>query len=61
ENLSEQQDVVKKLRPHLRLSKQDTFPACIYNYKSVDWAINSSENFFREFVNNSGIDPGFQI
>lgn len=61
EDLSEQQSIVKKLNPHLRLSKQATFPSCIYNFECVDWAIKSSENFFREFVNNSGIDPGFRI
>jgi hypothetical protein len=59
--LSDQQDIVKKLKGPLRLSKEDTFPECIYNYKCSNWAIKSCESFFKEFIDRSEVDPGFTI
>jgi len=60
-NLSEQQDIVKKLRSYLELTKDETFPECIYSYKCAKWASDSCESFLQEFVDKSGINPGFLI
>lgn len=59
ENLSEQQEIVKQLRSHLRLDSNATFPADILNSKCADWAVRSCESFLREFVKRSGVSPGF--
>jgi hypothetical protein len=59
ENLSEQQKIVRQLRTDLRLDRNATFPRGILNSKCAVWAVRSCENFFREFVKRSGVEPGF--
>jgi len=59
ENLSEQQQIVKQLRPHLKLGRDATFPRDILTSKCTKWAVSSCESFLREFVKRSGVSPGF--
>ena len=57
ENLSEQQQIVKQLRSHLRLDRNATFPNDILNSKCAAWAVSSCESFLREFVKRSEVSP----
>ncbi len=59
ENLSEQQKIVRQLRQDLNLDRDATFPRDILNSKCADWAVRSCESFVREFVQRSGVSPGF--
>jgi len=59
EALGTQQALVRKLRGPLQLPKNATFPADILTYRCARWAVNSTENFFAEFADRSGVDPGF--
>lgn len=56
---SSQQDIVKKLKPHLGLHRRATFPTDIITKACASWAVTSCEAFLHEFVVLSGIDPGF--
>lgn len=53
------QAIVKKLRSHLGLKANATFPADVITRKCAAWAVHSCEAFLHEFVSVSGIDPGF--
>jgi hypothetical protein len=59
ENLSEQQHVVRQLRSHLALDQDATFPCDVITSKCAAWAVASCEDFLRDFVRQSGVDPGF--
>ena len=59
ENLSEQQKIVRQLRQDLKLDRNAIFPRDILNSKCADWAVRSCESFLREFVQRSGVSPGF--
>jgi len=59
ENLSEQQKIVRQLRQDLNLDRDATFLRDILNSKCADWAVRSCESFLREFVQRSGVNPGF--
>jgi len=59
ENLSEQQKIIRQLRQDLNLDRDATFPRDILNSKCADWAVRSCESFIREFVQRSGVSPGF--
>lgn len=56
---SSQQNIVKKLRSHLGLKTNATFPADVITKACAAWAVESCETFLHEFVTVSGIDPGF--
>lgn len=56
---SSQQDIVKKLKGHLGLKANATFPADVITKACAVWAVSSCEAFLHEFVTVSGIDPGF--
>jgi hypothetical protein len=58
-NLSEQQQIVRQLRGRLGLHRDATFPWDVLNSRCADWAVQSCERFFRDFVKTSGVDPGF--
>jgi hypothetical protein len=59
ENLSEQQKIVRQLRQDLSLDRNAIFPRDILNSRCADWAVRSCESFLREFVERSGVSPGF--
>jgi hypothetical protein len=59
ENLSEQQQIVKRLRCDLKLDRDATFPHDILTSNCAKWAVLSCETFLREFVKRSGVSPGF--
>ncbi len=56
---STQQDIVKKLRSHLKLGEEATFPSDVLTRVCASWAVNSCEAFLHKFVVSSGINPGF--
>jgi hypothetical protein len=56
---SAQQDIVKRLRSALKLTKKATFPDDVLNHKCASWAVSSCEKFLHEFVVVSGVDIGF--
>jgi hypothetical protein len=56
---SSQQDIVKKLKPVLGLTKEATFPKDVLTKACAKWAVDACETFLHEFVTISGIDPGF--
>lgn len=56
---SSQQNIVRKLRSHLSLKTNATFPAGVITKACAAWAVDSCETFLHEFVTVSGIDPGF--
>ena len=58
-NLSEQQQIVRQLRGALGLHRDATFPWDVLTSRCADWAVNSCERFFRDFVIVSEVDPGF--
>jgi len=55
-DLSLQLDITKRLKSYLKLKNSDVFPECIYSYKCACWAIDSCEEYLREFIRLSGID-----
>ena len=56
---SSQQGIVKKLKSHLGLTKEATFPDQILTKECASWAVGVTEAFLHEFVTRSGINPGF--
>jgi hypothetical protein len=57
--LSDQQDIVRKLRSHLKLHRNATFPVDVLTVSCAQWAVSSCEAFFSEFVKRTGVNPGF--
>lgn len=58
-NLSEQQQIVRQLRGPLGLPRDATFPWDVLTSSCADWAVQSCERFFRDFVEASEVDPEF--
>jgi len=60
-DLSTQQEIVGKLRSHLRLDRTATFPDGILIPACAAWASRSAERFLAEFEKRSGVDLGFVL
>jgi len=58
-SLCDQQKIVKQLRSHLKLHRNATYPQDILTPTCAQWAVNSCELFFSEFVQRTGVNPGF--
>lgn len=54
-----QQEIVRKLRGPLKLSRSATFPKDILTKECAEWAVSACEEFLHHFILTSGIDIGF--
>jgi len=56
---SSQQEIVRKLRGPLKLTRSATFPKDILTKECAAWAVSACEEFLHHFILISGIDIGF--